>query len=144
MQPPNRSLTPVPPPQPVQPPAPQNAAAATNQATVGMGALNLGSLMNPAVLAAAQVALFNSLTGGPDLATLISNLQTNSQLSQQSNGPPGTPGQNVSGASGWWPSSNTSGSGGQSVQNSDLMSNGGGANGGNGRNQSWSQDENWR
>lgn len=138
-----RSATPVPPPQAPPPanlpPPPQNAASATNQATMGMGALNLGPLMNPAVFAA-QVALLNSLTGGSDLATLISNLQTTTQLGNSASAAPGghlAPG-------GWWPSTNTSSASNQAVpQGSDLMNSGGGGGGGS-RSQNWTQNEDWR
>lgn len=144
---PNRSATPVPPPQaPAQPT--QSAASATNQATVGMGALNLGSFMNPAVLAAAQVALLNSLTGGgSDLATLLSSLQTTSQLSNSSVTNSGMGAGSGLTSAAWWPTPSSSSVGSQSIgQGNDIMNNGGGGGAGGGagsRSQSWNQNEDW-
>ncbi|KHJ45482.1 phage tail component protein [Trichuris suis] len=45
---------------PVNSASSSNSMSATNQATVGMGALNLGSLITPAVWAAAHVALYQA------------------------------------------------------------------------------------
>lgn len=144
-----RSMTPIPPSQPPPPPpssavgmpssanSQSAAASATNQATVGMGALNLGSFnissllnqalnpaLNPALLAAAQAAIWQTLaqtsqlSGSPTAAdissALLGSMSTAATMGHgQPTAPqppaPAPPGVSASCApAAWWPSHSTS------------------------------------
>uniref|UniRef100_A0A5S6Q727 RRM domain-containing protein n=1 Tax=Trichuris muris TaxID=70415 RepID=A0A5S6Q727_TRIMR len=142
-----------------------NSMSATNQATVGMGALNLGSLITPAVWAAAHVALyqaFNTTSAqasaaqmpSTDLGSLLGSLQSAANQISQCNVTPSTPvvskmAQNAQAAATWW-------SGGpnavttvpSSVQSvcPDIRASGDPKVGSTrvGRNLAWATDDDWR
>jgi len=172
-----RSMTPVPPNQPPPPPPSSGvilptsvnsqsaAASATNQATVGMGALNLGSfnigsLLNPALFAAAQAAILQtlaqstqqSLQGGPSAADISSALLGNMPAVTQVAQPPPPPGSCAPAA--WWPTHTTSvvavpssavppSAAVMTTMSSDMVANANGSQSGRPV-PVWSQEEGWR